>query len=85
MRSALMSLLFFVALWKLLGAFLLLSVTETRAKENPMQFITDYQVEANITADTTILAERMGKIAETGCEDLYGDGGYYSDEVVAQA
>jgi hypothetical protein len=62
-----------------------LSVTETCAKDNPMQFITDYQVEANITADTTILAERMDKTAETGCEDLYGDGGYYSDEVAAQA
>ena len=59
-----------------------LEVTETCSKENPMQFITDYHAEPNTTADTDILKERAGQIGSTGCTDLYGDGGFYSEEVI---
>jgi hypothetical protein len=53
-----------------------LSVSETCSKDNPVQLITDYAVESNNTADTEIARERMGEIASTGCEELYGDGGF---------
>jgi hypothetical protein len=62
-----------------------LSVSETCSKDNPAQLITDYSVEANNIADTEIAQARMGDIADTGCEDLYGDGGFYSLEVIRQA
>jgi hypothetical protein len=62
-----------------------LAITETCSEENPMQFITDYAVEANNTADTTILSERMENIANTGCNSLCGDGGFASADIKAQA
>jgi len=62
-----------------------LEVAETCSKENPMQFITDYHVEPNTTGDTDILKERTGQIAAAGCTDLYGDGGFYSEEVIEKA
>ena len=62
-----------------------LAITETCSKANPMQLLTDYTVEANNTADTTILAERMEKIAGTGCTALYQDGGFASVDLIAQA
>jgi hypothetical protein len=62
-----------------------LSVTETCSKENPMQLITDYHVESNAVPDTKIIESRIETIAQTNCDDLYADGGFYSSEIVEQA
>ena len=62
-----------------------LDITETCSKDNPMQFITDYQVAPNTKADVDIVKERIGDIRATGCEDLYTDGGFYSEEVTEKA
>ena len=62
-----------------------LEITETCSKENPMQLITDYTVEKNTIGDTDILKAQVGQIASTGCKDLYGDGGFYSEEVIETA
>ncbi|WP_213973962.1 hypothetical protein [Tepidanaerobacter acetatoxydans] len=43
-----------------------LNIAETCSEDNPFQVITDYQVDQNIKSDV---------------EDLYLDGGYYSDKV----
>lgn len=59
-----------------------LEISETCGKENTFQLITDYAVEPNNTSDTEILQERLEKIREnTGCTDMYVDGGFHSDGV----
>jgi len=61
-----------------------LGITETCSKDNPFQIITDYTVEKNIKSDVDIIQERLPEIKEnTGCTDLYVDGGFHSEEVVA--
>jgi hypothetical protein len=58
------------------------NLAETCNPDNPVQLITDYVLEPNITADTTILQERLPDIKErTDVEELYMDGGYYGEKV----
>jgi len=60
----------------------LLEVTETCGEDNPFQLITDYDVTTNNTSDARILEDRMENIKEnTGCSDIYADGGFHSEEV----
>jgi len=49
-----------------------------------MQFITDYCVEPNTTADTEIIKERAGHIGAAGCKDLYADGGFYGEDIIEE-
>jgi len=60
-----------------------LNLSETCSKDNPFQLITDYRVDQNIKSDVELIKDRLPIIKEnTGCKDLYVDGGFYSDEVV---
>jgi hypothetical protein len=60
-----------------------LNLSETCAKENSFQLITDYTVEKNIKSDVELLKERLPIIKQnTKCQEVYVDGGYYSKEVV---
>lgn len=57
------------------------NLSETCSKDNPFQLITDYKVAANITSDVELIKERLPELKKnTGCEELYVDGGYYSQE-----
>ena len=59
-----------------------LEIAETCDKRNPFQLITDYAVEANNVSDVEIIQDRLGTIkANTGCNDLYVDGGFHSKDV----
>lgn len=59
-----------------------LEISETCSKENDVQFITDYAVEANTVSDVEILTERLEEIQKnTNCTDMYVDGGFHSDDV----
>ena len=60
------------------------NIAETCNPDNLAQFITAYDVAKNITADTTLLEERLPILKEEMPElkDLYVDGGYYSPDVV---
>ena len=59
-----------------------LEISETCDKSNPFQLITDYVVEQNITSDVEILQDRLNTIKEnTGCTDMYVDGGFHSGGV----
>ncbi len=58
-----------------------LEISETCSKDNDFQLITDYAVESNNTSDVEILKDRMDNIRDTGCTDLYVDGGFHSPEV----
>lgn len=59
-----------------------LELSETCNKENPFQLLTDYAVEPNNTSDVAILKERLEPIRKnTGCTDMYVDGGFHSPDV----
>jgi len=59
-----------------------LEISETCSKDNVFQLITDSVVEPNIKSDVDILTERLPEIKiNTGCTDMYVDGGFHSDEV----
>jgi hypothetical protein len=59
-----------------------LEISETCDKENTFQLITDYAVEPNNTSDVEILQDRLEIIREnTGCTDMYVDGGFHSEDV----
>jgi hypothetical protein len=59
-----------------------LELSETCSKDNPFQLITDYAVEPNNKSDTEIFSGRIESIREnTGCTDMYGDGGFHSEAV----
>ena len=63
-----------------------LELSETCSKENDFQLITDYAVKPNNTSDVEILNERLEDIHEnTGCTDMYVDGGFHSVDVHATA
>jgi hypothetical protein len=63
-----------------------LEAAETCSKENPFQLLTDYEVKPNIISDVEILTDRLGEIKEnTGCKDLYVDGGFHSKNVTKTA
>ncbi len=60
----------------------LLNMAETCADENPIQLVTDYTTNNSSVSDTAMLMERLPKLKEnTELEELYVDGGYYSEEV----
>lgn len=59
-----------------------LDLSETCSKDNPFQLLTDYTVEPNNTNDAKILEERLPIIQKnTGCTDMYADGGFHSENV----
>lgn len=63
-----------------------LNISETCAKENQVQFITDYTLQPNNKSDVNIAKERLPKIKEnTDVTDIYVDGGYYGEEVLEKA
>lgn len=55
-----------------------LELAETCSDANDFQLITDYSVAPNNTSDTQILEERYDALVDTGCTDLYVDGGFHS-------
>lgn len=58
------------------------NLTETCNKENEAQFITDYVVEVNTTADVDMLNDRLADIKErTDLKNMFVDGGYYGETV----
>lgn len=58
------------------------NLTETCSQENEAQFITDYTLEKNTTADVDLIQDRIQDIKQrTDLEDLYVDGGYYGEAV----
>jgi hypothetical protein len=59
-----------------------LEISETCNKENRFQLITDYTVAPNNTSDVEILENRLKGIREnTGCTDMYVDGGFHSEGI----
>ncbi|NLI93135.1 MAG: transposase [Peptococcaceae bacterium] len=59
-----------------------LEISETCHKENTFQLITDYTVVPNNVSDVEILQGRLKGIREnTGCSDMYVDGGFHSEDV----
>ena len=60
--------------------------TETCSDDNPVQLVTDYQVELNSTSDVKMADESLTKLQETTpVKDLYVDGGYYSSDLIKRA
>ncbi|MBS3949207.1 MAG: transposase [Peptococcaceae bacterium] len=56
-----------------------LEIAETCDQANPFQLLTDYTVAPNNTSDVTILESRLETIrTNTGCTDMYADGGFHS-------
>jgi hypothetical protein len=55
-------------------------IAETCDRNNPVQLITDYTVKPNATSDVEIHQERAPKLKDTGCKELYQDGGFYHPE-----
>ena len=63
-----------------------LNITETCGDENQAQFITDYHLEPNVASDQEMLQERLPEIKQrTDARDIYADGGYYGEDVLAKA
>ena len=63
-----------------------LEISETCNKTNSFQLITDYAVKPNTTSDVEIFAGRIKTINDnTGCTDMYVDGGFHSDKVYQTA
>lgn len=63
-----------------------LEISETCARANEFQLITDYAVEANNVSDVQIFKDRISEICEnTNCADMYVDGGFHSEEVYEEA
>lgn len=59
-----------------------LDLSETCGRENALQLVTDYTVKPNNVSDQEILVDRLPAIKEnTGCTDMYVDGGFQSDAV----
>jgi hypothetical protein len=57
-------------------------LSETCSRENLFQLITDYKVEPNNVSYQEILTGRLETIREnTGCTDMYVDGGFHSEVV----
>jgi hypothetical protein len=62
------------------------NLAETCAEDNPVQIVTDYQVEPNSTSDVEMGKDSLPKLLEaTQVKELYVDGGYYSSDLVKQA
>ena len=59
-----------------------LEISETCVKDNKFQLLTDYTVTPNNISDANILPERLEVIKNnTGCTDMYVDGGFNSDGI----
>jgi len=59
-----------------------LEISETCGDKNDFQLITDYAVAANNVSDVEIFQSRLETIREnTGCTDMYLDGGFHSEDV----
>ena len=59
-----------------------LEISETCGEDNPFQLITDYVVNSNNVSDSEMLEGRLEQIKEnTGCTDMYLDGGFHSESV----
>lgn len=56
------------------------AISETCSKENPIQLITDIDVQPNVVSDVALYEERKAKIKATGAKDLYVDGGFHSSK-----
>lgn len=62
------------------------NLAETCADDNPVQLVTDYQVEPNSTSDVKMADEILAKLQETThVTDCYVDGGYYSSDLIKKA
>lgn len=62
------------------------NLTETCADDNPVQIVTDYQVESNSTSDVKMADESLADLQETTqVKDLYVDGGFYSSDLIKKA
>lgn len=61
------------------------NIAETCSEENEVQLITDYVTDKNIKSDVDFGVDRVDKIIEnTGVEELYLDGGYYSEKLASK-
>ena len=59
-----------------------LELSETCVKKNEFQLITDYAVNPNNISDANILPKRLETIRKnTGCTDMYVDGGFNSEGI----
>ena len=62
------------------------NLAETCADNNPVQVVTDYQVEPNSTSDVKMAEESLTKLQETTpVKNLYLDGGFYSSDFIKKA
>ena len=62
------------------------NLAETCADTNPVQLVTDYQVQPNSTSDVKMADESLAKLQETtSVKNCYVDGGYYSSDLVKKA
>lgn len=62
------------------------NIAETCSEENPVQVVTDFQVEPNITSDIEMAEKALPDLVnKTGLKELYTDGGYYGEDVVNKA
>lgn len=62
------------------------NLAETCADKNPVQLVTDYQVEPNSISDVLMADKSLTKLKETSqVKDVYVDGGYYSSNLVKKA
>lgn len=58
------------------------NLAETCSDANPVQVVTDYQVEPNSMSDTKMADKSLAKLQETvPVKDLYVDGGYYNNDL----
>lgn len=63
-----------------------LNLSETCAKDNPVQLITDFTLQPNNKSDVNMARERLPQIKEnTDIDNLYVDGAYYGKEIIEQA
>jgi len=63
-----------------------LNLAETCSKDNPVQLVTDYELDVNIKSDTELAQRRLDPIKQnTDVTDLYVDGGYYGEETINKA
>ena len=62
------------------------NLAESCADNNPVQVVTDYQVEPNSTSDVKMADESLTELQETtSVKDVYVDGGYYSSDLIKKA
>ncbi len=62
------------------------NLTETCSEDNPVQIITNYQLEPNNTSDVEMGKNSLPELQDTtSIINLYVDGGYYGSELIKQA